>query len=333
MSVQNHKGGLPSRARILGIVDRASLVLIVVFMVSAPVPTLAGLPDWVYPTMDTLQWVISGLFLLEYAYRIWAAERRLQYLFSPFGIVDFVSIVPALVFPVLGLQELRALRLLRLFRIVKIARYSVAMRRFAMALKDSRDELVLFTLTTVVVVYLASFGIYYFEHEAQPEVFKSVFHAWWWAVATLTTVGYGDIYPITTGGRIFTSVIVFIGLGVVAVPTGIIAAALGQAKANDEIDQGRDVSVCIEEILAYLNEAHVRCTYGAIGEVFGIDPQSVAPQCLGDKRKEASWVVNSRTGEPTGYDAAEQHPRLKEHGHIITSGAELLKCMREHQGR
>ena len=125
MSVQNHEGGLPSRTRILWVVDRVSLVLIVVFMLSAPIPTLAGLPGWVYPTMGTLQWVISGLFLLEYACRIWAAERRLQYLFSPFGIVDFVSIVPALVFPVLGLQELRALRLLRLFRIVKIARYSV----------------------------------------------------------------------------------------------------------------------------------------------------------------------------------------------------------------
>ncbi len=77
-------------------------------------------------------------------------------------------------------------------------------------------------------------GIYYFEHQAQPEEFASIFHSLWWAVATLTTVGYGDVYPITTGGRIFTFVVLLIGLGIVAVPAGLLASALAKAREMDE---------------------------------------------------------------------------------------------------
>ena len=92
--------------------------------------------------------------------------------------------------------------------------------------------MVLFGLTALVLVYLSAVGIYYFESTAQPEKFKSVFHSLWWAVTTLTTVGYGDAYPITLGGRIFTFFILVIGLGIVAVPTGVFASAL--AKARDD---------------------------------------------------------------------------------------------------
>ncbi len=83
------------------------------------------------------------------------------------------------------------------------------------------------------MLYLSAVGIYYFEHQAQPEQFKSVFHGLWWALATLTTVGYGDVYPITVGGKLFTFLILMIGLGVVAIPTGLVASALSQAR-NEE---------------------------------------------------------------------------------------------------
>ena len=83
------------------------------------------------------------------------------------------------------------------------------------------------------MLYLASVGIYHFEHIAQPDIFASVFHSFWWAVATLTTVGYGDIYPITLGGKIFTFAILMVGLGFVAIPTGLFASAL--SKARDEL--------------------------------------------------------------------------------------------------
>ena len=84
------------------------------------------------------------------------------------------------------------------------------------------------------MLYVSSVGIYYFENAAQPDQFKSVFHSMWWAVATLTTVGYGDIYPITVGGKIFTTFIVFIGMGLVAVPTGLLASALSKTIGEDK---------------------------------------------------------------------------------------------------
>lgn len=81
---------------------------------------------------------------------------------------------------------------------------------------------------SAIMLYLSAVGIYYFEHQAQPELFQSVFHSLWWAVTTLTTVGYGDMYPITVGGRIFTFFVLMIGLGIVAVPTGLIASAMSK---------------------------------------------------------------------------------------------------------
>ena len=102
----------------------------------------------------------------------------------------------------------------------------------------AREELVLFFLVTCMMLFFAAVGIYYFEHEAQPEGFESVFDSLWWAVVTLTTVGYGDVYPITLGGRIFTFFVLMIGLGIVAVPTGLMASALGQARREEETMSG-----------------------------------------------------------------------------------------------
>jgi voltage-gated potassium channel len=114
---------------------------------------------------------------------------------------------------------LRAFRLLRLF---KLFRYNKAIHRYKRAFVIAKDELVLFGSTAAIVLYLSSVGIYYFENEAQPEVFASVFHGLWWSVATLTTVGYGDIYPVTAGGKIFTFIVLCIGLGIVAALPGLL---------------------------------------------------------------------------------------------------------------
>ena len=84
----------------------------------------------------------------------------------------------------------------------------------------------------IVFIYLSSVGIYFFENEAQPENFKSIFHSIWWAIATLTTVGYGDVYPITIGGKIFSSIIILIGIGIVAIPTGLIASSINKNIKN-----------------------------------------------------------------------------------------------------
>ena len=134
----------------------------------------------------------------------------------------------------LDLRSLRIFRLLRLVRILKLARYSAAVQRFHRAFIIAKEELILFFFVSLIVLYLAAVGIYYFEYQAQPESFSSIFHSLWWAVATLTTVGYGDIYPITVGGKIFTFLILIVGLGIVAVPAGIISAALSKAREMED---------------------------------------------------------------------------------------------------
>lgn len=100
----------------------------------------------------------------------------------------------------------------------------------------AKEELILFSCVAAIMLYLSAVGIYYFENAAQPESFKSIFHSLWWAVATLTTVGYGEVYPITIGGKIFTFFVLMLGLGVVAVPTGLVSSALSQARDEEKTE-------------------------------------------------------------------------------------------------
>ena len=120
-----------------------------------------------------------------------------------------------------------------MFIIFKFVRYNKAILRLGRAFQIAKEEFVLFGIVTIMLLYLSAVGIYYFENNAQPEVFKSIFHSLWWAVATLTTVGYGDVYPITIGGKIFTFIILMIGLGIVAVPAGLFASALSKARLEE----------------------------------------------------------------------------------------------------
>jgi voltage-gated potassium channel len=98
----------------------------------------------------------------------------------------------------------------------------------------AHEELILYIIVTLMLLYFAAVGIYYCEHEAQPKEFASVFHSLWWAVATLTTVGYGDVYPVTAGGRLFTFIVLLMGLGVVSVPAGLVASALSKAREMED---------------------------------------------------------------------------------------------------
>ena len=174
-----------------------------------------------------------SIFTAEYIVRLVVADNKTQFATSFFGVIDLLAILPFFLSFGVDLRSIRAFRLLRLFRMFKLIRYSNAIQRFHRAFLIAREELVLFLFVTIILLYLAAVGIYHFEHDAQPEIFKSVFHSLWWAVATLTTVGYGDVYPITTGGRIFTFFILLIGLGVVSVPAGLVSSALSKAREMD----------------------------------------------------------------------------------------------------
>ena len=170
--------------------------------------------------------------------RLAVADSRWRFVRSFFGVLDLVAILPFYLAAGVDLRAVRTFRLLRLIRILKLARYSDAVRRLRRAVGIVREELVLFLNVALILIFLSAVGIYYFEHDRQPEHFASVFHSLWWAVVTLTTVGYGDMFPITTGGRVFTFFVLFLGLGIVAVPTGLFASALAKAREEEEDTRG-----------------------------------------------------------------------------------------------
>ncbi len=171
--------------------------------------------------------IFLGLFTLEYLLRVYSSKERLKFIFSFYGIIDLLAIAPGLIrIGILDLTFLRLFRLLRVFTGLKLLRYSRATRRLFRAFIDIKEELISFSLITFLMLYVSAAGIYYFEHPAQPDVFSSIPQSLWWAVATFTTVGYGDAYPITSGGKIFTGAILLIGVGIVAIPSALLAAAL-----------------------------------------------------------------------------------------------------------
>lgn len=210
--------------------DLCIQVLIVLSLIAFSVETLPGLNSDTRRYLNYFEIFTVAVFTLEYIVRIIAADRKIAFATSFFGVIDLLAILPFYLSFGIDLRSLRAFRLLRLFLMLKLVRYSKAVQRFHRAFLIAREELVLFLFITIILLYLAAVGIYHFENDAQPEAFASVFHSLWWAVATLTTVGYGDVYPITAGGRIFTFAVLLIGLGIVSVPAGLVASALSKAR-------------------------------------------------------------------------------------------------------
>ncbi|MDX1773812.1 ion transporter [Oceanihabitans sediminis] len=201
-------------------------VLILISIVTFTLETTPNLEPRTYTIINIIEVFCVLVFTLEYLLRIYVTERKLKFIFSFYGIIDLLAILPFYLSFCFDLRALRALRFLRLFRVFKLVRYNRALNHFSRAIKSSREEIFLFLFITLILIYFSAVGIYYFENEAQPEHFASILDSLWWAIITLTTVGYGDVYPITAGGKIFTFFILLIGLGIVAIPTGIISSAL-----------------------------------------------------------------------------------------------------------
>lgn len=208
--------------------------LIIISLLSFTLETLPDLSGEVEDILWATEILCVVIFSMEYILRVYVADNKLKFIFSFYGIIDLLAIIPFYISPTIDLRSVRIFRLFRLFRAFKMFRYSKALQRLKEAFISIKAELILFLVATTFVLYIAAVGIYYFENEAQPEQFSSIFHCLWWAIATLTTVGYGDVYPVTIGGKIFTSLIVLIGIGIVAVPTGLIASALSKVNEKKE---------------------------------------------------------------------------------------------------
>ena len=208
--------------------------LILISVITFSVETIPTLKPETRSILRTIEVVSVIIFTIEYVLRIYMSDKKLSFIFSFYGIIDFLAILPFYLAFGIDLRSLRALRFLRLFRIFKLVRYNKALKHFSRAIKSAKEQIILFIFITLLLIYFSAVGIYYFENEAQPEHFSSIFDSLWWSIITLTTVGYGDVYPITVGGKVFTFVILMIGLGIVAIPTGIISSALTTSVDKDD---------------------------------------------------------------------------------------------------
>lgn len=214
--------------------DYVIQLFILLSLFSFSLETLPNLPLGLRNLLETFETISIGLFSVEYVLRVIVSKKPFRYIFSFYGIIDLLAVLPFFLNTFLDLRFLRAFRVFRVFRALKLIRYNKALNRFKVAFKIVKEELVLFFIVTMILLFLTSAGIYLFENQAQPEVFKSVFHSGWWSIVTLTTVGYGDVYPITLGGKIFTFFVLMIGIGIVAVPAGLVGTALSKARELEE---------------------------------------------------------------------------------------------------
>lgn len=227
----------------------------------------------VLETVDSLRmqfgelfWIIEVVtvlaFTFEYILRTWAAVEnprfshplfgRLRYASTPMAIIDLLAILPFWLAFLVGVDG-RAMQILRIFRILRLAkltRYSRTLRALGKALLVKRDELIITLFAMLILLMLASTAIYHAEHRAQPEAFSSIPAAMWWGIATLTTVGYGDIFPVTPLGRIIGSVIAVLGIGMFALPAGILGSAFLeqiQAQRNPQSKRCPHCGALLEE--------------------------------------------------------------------------------------
>ena len=197
-------------------------------------------------TLETIEKIASVAFTIEYALRIFTADllrpelppwkSRVKYVVSPMAAIDLVAILPFWLPMILpgSLLGMRALRLVRLLRIFKLNRYFDAMRLIGGVIESKKRELLGSMFFVVILMLVSSLLMYSAEHDAQPGAFSNAFSGLWWAVATLTTVGYGDICPITILGRILGAVIAFSGIAALAIPTGIITAGLTEHMSRNK---------------------------------------------------------------------------------------------------
>jgi len=220
-----------------------NLGLIVLVSLNALAVILETVPSIEAQWRDVFQWFEEAsvvIFLFEYILRLWSCtvqpeyagpvSGRLRFAARPMSVVDAVAIAPALfeVGLAFDLRYVRVMRLVRMLRVFKFARYTETVRTFARVLAEKRTDLVLIGLFLGLLLVIASATMYFAEYEAQPEVFSSIPAAMWWAMQTLTTVGYGDIVPQTPLGKFLGTLIALVGIGFFALPAGILAAGFAE---------------------------------------------------------------------------------------------------------
>lgn len=233
------------------------VLLIVIFFSIALVmlESIASVYQEYHSAFYVAEWVITIFFSIEYLLRIISIRKPLRYIFSFYGIVDFLSTIPSYLTFFLGgfnvLFSIRALRLLRIFRILKISRYVGESNRLMEALKNSKAKILVFLFAVLVISIIMGTVMYLVE--GPEHGFSSIPLSIYWCIVTLTTVGFGDIHPVTPFGQFVASFIMIVGYGIIAVPTGIVSAEYSRASAKTVPTNTQVCPFCAED--KHLNNA------------------------------------------------------------------------------
>ena len=244
------------------IIDIGLIVLIATSVLAVILESIPAVDEAYGTQLYWFEVFTIAVFSVEYILRVWSCVEaqtnaddrplsyRLRFIFTFHAIIDLLAILPfyLLTFGIFGGVDMRFLRAVRLLRVLKLTRYFAALNLLLIAIKENSRALGASFLILVTIMLLASSGMYYFERQSQPVDFGSIPAAMWWAFATLTTVGYGDVTPITVGGKIFGALITVVAIGLVALPTSILASGYSQQlklstdayrdKANEALDDG-----------------------------------------------------------------------------------------------
>lgn len=197
-------------------------------------PELAPYTEW-FSLSET---IVVVLFTIEY-FTCWIfSEDRLRYPFRLMNLIDLAAILPFYLSFGSGFTVLRSLRLIRLLRLLKLARYNGAMHLLSEAFRRVGPELAMTGMLVAIAIFIAACALYFAEHDAQPDVYSSIPASMWWAITTLTTVGYGDVYPQTAVGRIVAACIMLCGIGLVAIPSGLLASAMTEILREQRRSRG-----------------------------------------------------------------------------------------------
>ena len=234
------------------------IVLVLVSLISLALETEAIRPDtpfqpWVRPLIANINMMVVWAFAIEFALRFWSEGVnprhrgvlvRLRFLAQPITVADVLAFLPELIvvlfFPHLHGGWLAALRALRLFRLFKLARYVPAFAIVGAAVRRAWAPLLAALCVAAAQLYIAAMMLYFIEGETKPAAFGSITRSLWWAIVTLTTVGYGDVYPETALGRVAAGLVALAGIGIVAMPTGILASAFAEEFRERHEKQQRD---------------------------------------------------------------------------------------------
>lgn len=259
------------------VVDIALIVMIAASVLAVILESVPAIESRYNTELYWFEVFTISVFTIEYVLRLWSSvERedrqlaspivtRLRYVFSFHAIIDLLAILPfyLLTFGLTGTVDMRFLRAIRLLRVLKLTRYSAALNMLITTVNENGRALLASFMILVTIMLLAASGMYYFERQAQPEAFVSIPAAMWWAFVTLTTVGYGDVTPITAGGRIFGAMITVVGIGMVALPTSILASGYSQQldlsarRYKERADEALDDGVLSDEEIKDLEELRI----------------------------------------------------------------------------